>query len=130
MDKIISEIKSTADKVVKKSVELAELSKIKLSIASTKSEIGANYKTLGELVYLAQKSEKADNDKITEIIEKIDKLNERLEELNEIYSSLKNEKICPDCSKANPMDQAYCGSCGHKFETAEEEVYEGDVIDV
>ncbi len=130
MDKIISELKNTADKVVKKSVELAELSKIKLSIASTKSEIGANYKALGELVYMAQKNDEADSKDITELIEKIDELYKRLDEFNEVYSSLKNEKICPDCNKANPMDQAYCGSCGHKFEIAQEEVYEGDVINV
>ena len=57
MDKFFSEIKNTADKVIKKSGNLVELSKVKFQIANTKSEIGASFKELGELVYHAQKTE-------------------------------------------------------------------------
>ena len=38
MDNFFSEIKNTADKVAKKSSELVEMSKVKLSMVNTKSE--------------------------------------------------------------------------------------------
>lgn len=122
MEKFISELKNTADKVAKKSSELVELSKVKLAIATTKSEIGANYKTLGELVYLSQKNEfDGDTGKIEEAITKINELHERLEELTGAVSALKNEKICPDCSKSSPSDAAFCAECGYNFSATEED---------
>ena len=129
MEKIISEIKNTADKVVKKSGELVEMSKIKLGIASVKSEIGTNYKVLGELVYRAQREDGADTSKIDDVITKIDELYDRLDELNEVSAALKNEKVCACCGKSNPIDQPFCGGCGQKFPENEEPAQEGEVID-
>lgn len=129
MEKILSEIKNTADKVVKKSGELVELSKIKLGIAGVKSEIGTNYKMLGELVYRMQKDDETDTEKINEVIAKIDELYERLDELNDVCAALKNEKVCSNCGKRNPLDQPFCGGCGQKFPDYEEPAQEGEVID-
>ncbi len=119
MERIISEIKDTADKVVKKSGELFELSKLKINISSTKSEISANYKILGELVYLMQKEETPTNTlEFDEIIAKIDELNEKLTELLDLSSALKNEKNCPKCSKSNNKNAQFCSNCGYKFSEA------------
>lgn len=137
MDRIISEIKNTANKVMKKSSEIVEISKIKFSIANLKSDINAKFKELGELVYLSQKSdEEPDTNKLEELLSSIDGLYARLNELTEISSSLKKEKLCPICSKANAMDSQFCSGCGHKFaecgfddsETEEEVITEVDVL--
>ena len=129
MERILSELKNTADKVAKKSGELVEISKVKLSIASTKSEINAQFKALGETVYLAQKEDSdVGAEKIEEIIGILDGLYERLDNLAEINSALKNERICPSCGKSNPLNQPFCGGCGSKL-YAEEEVFEGDVVE-
>ncbi len=116
MEKFFTEIKNTADKVIKKSGELVELSKVKFQIANTKSEIGANFKELGELVYHAQKSEAQPDTQIIEgTITKIDELYAKLEALMAENSSLKNEKLCPSCEKSNPNDAQFCLDCGYKF---------------
>lgn len=136
MDNFFSEIKNTADKVAKKSSELVEMSKIKLNTANTKSEIGTNFKILGELVYLSQKNTtEPDTNKIEEIIAKIDELYERLDELAEVSSALKNEKRCPSCTKSNPIDAQFCFGCGHRFtdgnqtgNSSSEEINETDGI--
>lgn len=138
MDNFFSEIKNTADKVAKKSSELVEMSKVKLSMVNTKSEIGSNFKILGELVYLSQKDgAEPDTKKIEETIAKINELYDRLDELAEVTSSLKNEKICPNCTKHNPADAQFCYGCGHRFpdnnnpddnDYNEEEINEVDVI--
>ncbi len=130
MERILSELKNTADKVAKKSGELVEISKVKLSIAGTKSEINTQFKALGEAVYLAQKEEyDIGADKVEEIMEKLDELHERLEKLTQMNSVLKNEKICPFCGKNNPENQSFCGSCGNKLHTEEEEAFEGEVVE-
>ena len=113
MEKIISEIKQAADKVAKKSSELLELSKVKLSIVNTKSSIDSNFKLLGELLYHSQK----DNSEITpetleEIISKLDDLYEKLAELDESSAHLSNKKICKNCKKANDIDAVFCSRCG------------------
>lgn len=126
MEKFISEIKNRADKVAKKSGELVEISKTKLSMANTKSEISSNFKILGELVYLSQKaSTESDPQKIEETISKIDELYERLGELSELNSMLKNEKNCPNCKKSNSIDAQFCSGCGYKFSNNDSE----DAID-
>ena len=130
MEKFISEIKNTADKVAKKSGELVEMSKVKLGIVSTKSEIGTNFKLLGELVYMAQKNDESpDTAEIEEVIAKINELYEKLEELTEVSAALKNEKVCACCGKSNPVDQLFCGGCGQKFPVNDEPAQEGEVID-
>lgn len=122
MEKFISELKSAADKVVKKTGELAGISKVKLSIANAKSDISACYRTLGELVYKAQKEEDGDaSEKIQEFIETIDALNEKIDELNGSLAEMKNEKVCPNCGKSNPKKQRFCGGCGQQFDENDSE---------
>lgn len=116
MERIISEIKSTADKVVKKSGEIYELSKVKLSIANTKSDINSNFKILGEMVYIAQRDGTDTNsEKLEDAISKIDSLYEKLAELNDIATGLMNKKLCPECDKTNDINASFCSGCGHRY---------------
>lgn len=113
MERIMSEIKSAADKVAKKSGELVELSKIKLNILSTKSSIEEQYKKLGQLVYTSQKNDSDDiSVKFEEIIAKIDILQDRLAELEEMAAQVSNKVICPNCKKVNSADAEFCSRCG------------------
>lgn len=116
MERIISEIKTTADIVAKKSTELVELSKVKLNIANTKSKINTNFRILGEMIYISQKDDdKIDSDMYDETIAKIDELYLKLAEYNEIAAGLMNKKLCPDCRKANEDDAVFCSKCGYRF---------------
>ncbi len=116
MERIISEIKNTADKVAKKSGELVELSKAKLNIANTKSDISANFKLLGEMIYVAQREDTEVNpERLDALIAKIDVLYERLAEFNEIANGLMNKKLCPECDKTNDVNASFCSYCGHHY---------------
>lgn len=116
MEKIISEIKNTANKVAKKSSELMELSKVKISIINTKSAIDSNFKKLGELLYLSQKENADDNtENFNEIISEIDNLYEKLSEYKDISAALSNKKLCPECEKANESEAVFCSHCGYNF---------------
>lgn len=113
MEKVISEIKSAAGIVAKKSSELVELSKIKLTIMSTKSSIDEQYKKLGKLVYTSQKENADDiSSKFEEIIAKIDRLHNKLSELEEAAAAVSNKVVCPACKKVNSADAEFCSHCG------------------
>jgi hypothetical protein len=116
MERIISEIKTTADKVAKKSTELVELSKVKLNIANTKSNINENFRILGEMIYISQKhDEEIDADVFSDAITKIDELYLKLAEYNETAAALMNKKLCPECRKANENTAVFCSQCGYRF---------------
>lgn len=130
MENFINKLKNVAGKAAKKSGELVELSKINLGIVGTKSEISTQFKVLGELVYAAQKNaDDASTEKIEEIIANIDALYEKLNDLSEVNAALKNEKVCANCGKSNPENQAFCGGCGQKFDEEDDIAQEGEVID-
>lgn len=48
MDKILSDLKNTARSAVKKSGELLEITKMKMAVSDTKSEISSRFSALGE----------------------------------------------------------------------------------
>lgn len=116
MENFLAELKNTAGKVFKKSGELVELSKTKLSIASIKSDISANFKLLGEIVYLSQREgSEAATEEIEEIFARIDSLYEKMADLNEAATGLMNKKLCPECDEANEADAVFCSRCGYNF---------------
>ena len=121
MENIISEIKTTADKVAKKSTQLVELSKAKLNIANTKSSINSNFRILGEMLYLSQKDEDSDMDSalFEETIAKIDELYMQLADFNDIAAGLMNKKLCPECRHSNESNATFCSRCGYRFADSE-----------
>lgn len=126
MDNFISELKSVANKFAKKTGEIAGISKLKINIANAKSDISACYKSLGELVYKAQKDgDEGASANIQELFDTIDALYEKIDELNETIATIKNEKVCPNCGASNPKSQRFCGGCGQAFDDDNSE-YEED----
>ncbi len=117
MEKFFSEIKNTADKVAKKSGELVELSKVKLNILNTKSNIDTAFKSLGELIYRSQKDEDENSaEKLEALIADIDALYEKLSDYEDVVADLTNKKICPDCHKSTDNNAQFCSHCGYNFE--------------
>ncbi len=122
MENFLSEIKSKANKVAKKSGEFFELSKIKLNIANTKSDISSQFKLLGEMVYVAHRdSIEVDAEKFEEIIAQIDALYAKCDELSESAAGLSNKKLCPECEKTNDINASFCSGCGYRYPETEEE---------
>lgn len=121
MENFLEELKSTAGKVFKKSGELVEISKTKLTIASIKSDISANFKLLGEIIYLSQHDDiETAPEEVEEIISRIDALYEKMTDLNKTVTNLMNKKICPECDEINDADAGFCSNCGFGFSADEE----------
>ena len=122
MDKFFSDIKKTFGGAVKKSGEVVELTKLKLAIADTKSEIKSKFRQLGEMFYKEQKGESADLEQTEDIIMQIDELKEILEAQESKLASLKKQKICPNCNSSIDADAKFCSRCGERFADDEYDV--------
>ena len=116
MDRIISEIKNTADKVVKKSGELVEITKVKLSIVDIKNKIDARFKELGRIVYNASGPEYSEAEGADAIIEELNALYEELKKTEERLAELKSEVVCKSCGSLSSDDSLYCRKCGAKLD--------------
>ena len=119
MDKILSDLKNTARSAVKKSGELLEITKMKMAVSDTKSEISSRFSSLGEKVYEARKNEGEGAEGLEEIIQSLDALHEKLAEQEAKLVELKNQKVCASCGASSDNAAAYCSKCGAKFEGEE-----------
>ncbi len=115
MEEIFSNIKKSAASAVKKSGELLEITKMKMAISDTKSELKSNFAVLGKLVYEAQKDEKDFSDDAEEIIWEIDELYEVLEAREAKLAALTKQKVCPNCGKVCEKEAAFCSRCGKEY---------------
>lgn len=116
MDKIFSDIKNTAKSAVKKSGELLELTKLKLAVSDTKSEIQNKLAELGAVIYEAQKQDGEGLEKSDELTQQLEELYEKLEEQESKLSELKKQKSCSSCGNVCEAEADYCSKCGAKFE--------------
>lgn len=104
--------KGAVDFAGKKTGELVELSKLKISAAEIEGKIRNLYESLGRAVYNAAKSETDATVLVKEKSEQIDTLTVDLEAVNNKIAVLREEKKCVSCGTINPQDAAYCKKCG------------------
>ena len=100
---------------MKKSSDLVETTKLKLSVTDTENEIDNIMRKMGELLYEAYKTGGESYSSLEEQCELIDSKYEKIEELTKQISEHKNAKICPNCKKQMEKDASFCSSCGAKF---------------
>lgn len=122
MDKIFADIKNSVGSAVKKSGELVEITKVKLAIADTKSEIKSKLTALGEEIYFAQKDDLSPEN-AAEIVRELDELYAILEAQEAKLATLKKQKVCPVCETASDVDAVFCSRCGNKFQQGDDEDY-------
>ena len=115
MEKLFSDLKQKVNTAVKKSGELVEVTKLKMALGDTKNELEAQFKKLGEMVYLAAKTDEPQEANAEEIIAKIDELKETLHQQEVSIADLTSKKVCDSCGKTSSEDAAFCASCGKKF---------------
>lgn len=108
--------KSAADYAGKRTGEIVELSKLRISATEVEKKIAYEYAELGKMVYKAAKEHADCTEYVQEKAAVIDALfSEQAGLLNKI-SALRNLKKCPDCAYENAQDAVYCSKCGTKFE--------------
>ena len=103
---------NTANKAIKASNEVVEISKIMLNINSINADIDSAYRKIGEMVYKSYSCDDEISEDTVDVCKEIDAMQEKLEELNQKRRELKKIQICPQCGAENAAEHKFCKNCG------------------
>ncbi len=106
-DDVVVNAKSAASVVSKKAGEIFDLSKLRISLASLRSELSKQYQALGEAVYNNDPAEE-----IEAIKEEITSVKQNIDDIEKVLSNAKNTVTCPACGEKLTKNAKYCSTCG------------------
>lgn len=123
LDDVIINSTAVMSAVGKKTSEMVDKSKKRISTAELREEISEQFESLGRYVYDTHKSGLTDGEVVTGYINEIPELIVQLKEIQESLDKGKNKIMCPSCFTENTGDSLYCKRCGsilEKSDTAEQ----------
>lgn len=118
-DDIIVNAKSAANSVSEKACTFYDISKLKVSSSSTRSELNKKLVELGNLVYSSKYGKPVSQEQIDEKIEEVKILKDDLRTINKLLAKAKGLKLCPSCSAAVNSNLINCSKCGEKLPEVE-----------
>lgn len=107
--------RDAADKAGKKTGEMVEFSKLKISAAENQKKIDGEYAELGKMVYKAAKDHTDCTEYVNEKAVAIDALFEKQKELEDKINAMRKIKKCEQCGSENTESAEYCCKCGAKL---------------
>lgn len=109
-------VKDLGTSVSKKAGDLIDVSRLKVSAAELRKEIGKRYEALGRIVYDSKKSGTEIDGIVSECAASIDALYSRLDEVNKKIADRQNKVYCPACGAMVDKKALYCSRCGQRLE--------------
>ena len=103
----------------KRTAEMIELQKLRVSIASVQSQLAKLFEALGRQAYDDMKGAAVPEAAEQELVAEIDAKKAELSELEHKLATARGQQICEACNAINAGEAAFCNKCGAKFETAE-----------
>lgn len=123
---LLNKVKSTAQQVGNKATKLGKewMSNTKLNfrVMELGSQIDADFKAAGKLLYEVHRGEEIDPEAIDEVLAEIDGKQAELEALKDALAKAKAAYTCPSCGKNVGKSAAYCSACGTRIERPEPEM--------
>ena len=109
-----------ADRAVKKTGEVTNLVKLKVSMKSAEGKLSEVYEEIGRLFYTAERSGEDCTSDIAAYIMKADKLKADIAAYTKQLAKLRNVRICEGCGHEIDMNVNFCPVCGLKQDTLTE----------
>lgn len=106
-DDVVVNAKTAAKAVTKKAGEIYDLSKIRISLATLRSELNKQYQMLGEAFYNNEPQEELDT-----IKESISDLKQNIADFEKVLDDARNTVTCPKCGEKLRKDAQFCIICG------------------
>ncbi|QSX05308.1 zinc ribbon domain-containing protein [Sedimentibacter sp. zth1] len=114
-----NKISKTSQEAVKKTKELAEVSRLNSEISAEERNIITIYQNIGKLYF-----DKYKNEECSEFAEYINNVKEGLEKIEtakEEVKLLKGKRTCPKCGAELEVETVFCSMCGQKMPEIEKE---------
>lgn len=103
-----------ASGVGKKASQLLSVGKMNIQLMDLKTEVGAQLREVGEMVYATHTGNPTDSDALLGKLQVIDGLNSRIDALNAELCRAKDADavVCPNCGTAARSGDRFCRGCG------------------
>lgn len=102
-------------KVVKKSSEVYDVTKLSLKISSLEDEADKKYNEIGKLIYSNFKGFEISSEDVERLCAEIDVIKGNIDDISRQISELKNATICPECGAEVSKNSTFCAKCGEKI---------------
>ncbi len=113
---VTGKAKSIADAAGKKTEEIVEFSKLKLSCLTLNSELNKAYQRLGIIAFDVRDTISQDEGgALNSCIDDIDKIKVKLVKVEEKLNGMRSTLKCSVCSSQNSMESKFCSRCGEKL---------------
>ena len=106
-DDVVVNAKSAAAAVSKKAGVIYDLSKLRISLASLRSELNKQYQVLGEAVFNSEPEEE-----VAAIKQNIADVKQNIEDIEKVLASVRNVVKCPNCGEKLAKNAQFCYICG------------------
>ncbi len=114
-DAVIS-AKGFGSAVSRKTGQLVDTAKLRVTAADISADINNRYKALGKAVYDARRDGADPEEVIAECTAAIDALHDRLDEVNRRIAELQNKLCCTSCGAVVAQKSLYCSRCGARVD--------------
>ncbi len=108
-------LQSTASKVMKKTGEVYDYTKLSISVSGIKNDIDELYKQIGKAVYTHFTDDDFSIDDISSLCEAVELKKAELEAVSEKLAELKNVTLCKECGASVNNESTFCAKCGAKL---------------
>lgn len=90
--------------------------RLKVRILDLRSQVNAQMRTIGELVYATHSGNPTPSATLQEALEAADRLNEEIEDCQRALAALRGVRLCGVCGAENDAGDAYCTRCGQSLD--------------
>jgi len=123
VDETVNKAKEVFDYAGKKSVELYDLQKLRVSAMSLRTALSKQYEALGRMAYENVRMKVESSAGFDEIFSDIAEKNAELKELEARIADSRGKRVCPVCKSANSKKAVFCCACGQRI------VFDNDTVD-
>ncbi len=113
-DSFTRKVTDKARAAARKSSELVEATKLKMSISVEEDKIEKLYGEIGKAVYESYCAGKEVSDEVRELCDRIEAHFAAIEDMKKKIMELSRIKKCPACGAEIDLDVAFCPRCGEK----------------
>ena len=110
LDFIQEKLSTTGNAVAKKTMDIADLTKASIGLATEEEKLEKVFAEIGKIYYEQYKNDP--DARLKGYIAQVELMNEQLEELRTAIHALKREQPCTKCKMAVKNDAKFCSDCG------------------